>query len=242
MSDPLHQFLIQVLIPIKFWGLDLSFTNASLFMLLGVGTILLFLMLGLAKPSTQKPSLYQTAVESMLGFVKDMNDDIVGHNAARLAPIVFGIFFFILTVNLLGIIPFSYTVTSQFVVTLTMAIIMFTIATVLGLMRHGLRFFKRFMPDGVPLAIAPIIIPIEIVSYLFRPISLGVRLFANMFAGHIVLKIFAGLSVIMGVGFGFIPMLLNVLFMLFEIFVACLQAYIFTILSCVYIHDAWELH
>ncbi len=246
MSDPLHQFLIQVLIPFHIWGIDLSFTNASMFMLLAVAGITAFLLFGLRNPSAQKPSRYQLVVENMLGFVKDLTEDILGphlgKSSARLTPVVFAVFFFILTVNLLGIIPHTYTVTSQFIVTLAIATFMFMIGTVLGLTRHGLRFFKRFMPSGVPLAIAPIIIPIEIVSYLFRPISLGVRLFANMFAGHIVLKIFAGLSVIMGAALGFVPMLFNVLFMLFELFVACLQAYIFTILSCVYIRDAWELH
>jgi len=241
MSDPLHQFLIQVIYPLSLWGVDISFTNASLFMLIGVVLILGVLIVGLHAPSVTAPSGFQYAVETMLGFAKNLTDDIIGTHATRLAPLVFGVFFFILTINLLGIIPFSYTVTSQFVVTLAVATLMFTIATILGLMRHGFKFFKRFMPSGVPLAIAPIIIPIEIVSYMFRPISLGVRLFANMFAGHIVLKIFAGLSVIMGIA-GIIPMFLNVLFMLFEIFVACLQAYIFTILSCVYIHDAWEMH
>ncbi|USO01076.1 MAG: F0F1 ATP synthase subunit A [Alphaproteobacteria bacterium] len=241
MSDPLHQFLIQVIYPISFWGVDISFTNASLFMLIGVSLILGVLITGLSSAAVTSPSLFQYVVEAILGFAKNLTDDIIGAQSTRLAPLVFGFFFFIATINLLGIVPFSYTVTSQFVVTLALAIFMFIVATGLGLMRHGFRFFKRFMPSGVPLVIAPIIIPIEVISYMFRPISLGVRLFANMFAGHIVLKIFAGFSVGLGL-VGIIPMFFNVLFMLFEIFVACLQAYIFTILSCVYIHDAREMH
>ena len=138
-------------------------------------------------------------------------------------------------------IPGSFTFTSHIIVTFAMALVIFTIITVVGLCKHGMSFFHRFLPSGIPALMIPLIVPVEILSYIFRPISLAVRLFANMLAGHMILKIFAGFTIMMGL-FGCVPLLVNTIFIGFEFFVAALQAYIFTILSCAYLNDALQSH
>lgn len=187
------------------------------------------------------PNRIQAALESMYEFVADILQEASGKEGFRYFPFVFSVFLFILFGNLLGMVPYSFTFTSHIIVTFALALFVFLGVTFIGLFRHGLKFFTLFFPSGVPLAVAPILIPIEIISYLARPITLSVRLFANMMAGHIFLKIFAGFTVSLGL-WGLAPLAFNVVFTGFEFFVAMLQAYVFTVLTCIYLHDAIHLH
>ena len=188
------------------------------------------------------PTRWQNAAEMLYEFVANMLNDAVGSKGKQYFPFIFSIFMFILLGNLLGMIPYSFTFTSHIIVTFALAAFVFLVVTLIGFIKHGLHFFSLFMPSGVSYWLAPILIPIEILSYLSRPVSLSVRLFANMMAGHTMLKVFAGFSVSLGVIFGIAPMFINVALIGFEILVAVLQAYVFTILSCMYLKDSLELH
>lgn len=242
MLDPLQQFKIHPLIPLHVAGYDVTFTNSSLAML--IATILI-LLLGIWGTSAQKnftPSTRQMAIESALNFVINLAEETLGSTRSRrFLPLIMTLFWFLFMGNVLGLLPGNFTFTSHIIVTFVLAIFVFILATSLGIAKNGLAFFQRFYPHGVPLLMAPLIIPVEILSYIFRPFSLAVRLFANMLAGHILLKIFAIFCVLLGVA-GVFPMLFNAVFFAFELFVAGLQAYIFTILTCVYIQDALDIH
>jgi len=240
MADPLHQFIIQPLVPLEVAGVNLSFTNSSLMMTLAVGTATLFLVGGMARAQTI-PGRWQCLCEMMYSFVADMLEENVGSKGRQYFPFVFSLFMFILMGNLLGMLPFSFTFTSHIIVTFGLAILTFSVATLIGFMRHGLSYLSIFFPKGAPIYMAPIIVPIEILSYLSRPISLSIRLFANMMAGHTMLKVFAGFTVAMGV-FGVAPLIVNVALTAFEVLVALLQAYVFTILTCIYLHDSVHMH
>lgn len=239
--SPLHQFEIQSIIPIKIGAYDLSFTNSSLFMVVAIGLVTA-LMVGAASKKALVPGRMQALAEIFYDFVASMVRENAGHGAMKFFPLVFSLFMFILLGNLLGMIPYTFTYTSHIIVTFGLAAIVFVFVTLLGLIRHGLHFFSLFFPAGVPLWLAPIMIPIEILSYLSRPVSLSIRLFANMMAGHTMLKVFGGFAASMGVVFGLAPLALIVALTGFEVLVACLQAYVFTILTCLYIKDAIELH
>ena len=240
LPSPLHQFEIQKIIPLEIGRYDLSFTNASAFMMLMVGLVLCFFILSIRKQKLI-PSKFQLISEMIYGFISSMLNDTAGHTARPYFPFVFSLFLFILGANLLGMIPYTYTVTSQIIVTFSLAMGVFILITCIGFICHGYRFMGYFVPQGVPKILLPLIIPIELISYLSRPISLSIRLFANMMAGHTMLKVFAGFTIVMGM-WGIAPLLLNVALTAFEIMIAVLQAYVFTILTCIYLHDALHLH
>lgn len=241
MADPLHQFQITPLIPLNVAGVDISFTNSSLWMMLAV-----FVSIGFMTIATKRPSMIpgraQVFAETLYEFIAGMVRDNIGSKGREYFPLIFTIFVIVLMGNMLGMIPYSFTYTSHIAVTMGLALAIFVFITLLGFYKHGLHFFALFCPPGVPWALKPLIIPIEILSYFIRPITLSVRLFANMMAGHLMLKVFAGFSVAMGVGLGILPMFFNVALIGFEFLIAFLQAYVFTILSCIYLKDAIELH
>lgn len=241
--DPLHQFEIQYLVE------PLLLTNSGLWMLLAVIAGYSLMMVATRKP-TMVPGRLQLVAEMLYSFVVKMVNDNAGDQARPFIPFVFSLFMFILFGNLLGLIPGSFTFTSHIIVTFGLALLVITVVTILGFVKHGLHFLELFVPKGVSVYIAVFLVPIELISYLTRPISLSVRLFANMMAGHAMLKVFAGFSVLavgalgtLGGGvLGLVPMLINVLLTGFELLVAVLQAYVFSVLSCLYIRDALELH
>ncbi|BBK45160.1 ATP synthase subunit a [Allostella vacuolata] len=240
MAGPLEQFEIKTLVPITVGTTDASFTNASLFMAIAVAAITVFIVGGM-RGRALVPGRWQSMAELSYEFIAGMVRDNVGSKGRQYFPLIFSLFMFILFGNLLGMIPYSFTFTSHIIVTFALAAFIFVVVTLVALAKHGLHFFTYFFPQGAPLATAPLIIPIEILSYLSRPVSLSIRLFANMMAGHTMLKVFAIFTVAMGV-FGFAPLAVNVALIGFEILVAVLQAYVFTILTCLYLHDAIHLH
>ncbi len=239
-SGPLAQFQIKTLIPIKFGGVDLSFTNSSLFMLLTVATVTIFLAMGMRRRALV-PGRWQSMAEMSYGFIANLLRDTVGPEGRPYFPFVFTVFMFVLFGNMWGMMPYSFTFTSHIAVTFAMAAVIFIGVTIIAIAKHGLHFFSFFLPPGAPLVIAPLLIVIEIISYLSRPISLSVRLFANMLAGHTLLKVFAGFIVSLGV-FGAVPFAFVVALTGLEFVIAFLQAFVFTILTCLYINDALHLH
>ena len=238
--DPLHQFEIQRLVTVNIGGLDLSFTNSALWMVISVAAITGFMMLATSGRSLV-PGRLQSTAEILYEMIAGMVRDNVGNEGRAYFPFIFSLFLFILFGNLLGMIPIGFTFTSHLVVTFFMAMVIFIAVTVIGFVRHGAGYLRLFFPHGAPLWTAVILVPIEIVAYLSRPISLSMRLFANMMAGHILLKVFAGFTLLMGIA-GIIPLVALVGITALEFLVAVLQAYIFTILTCVYLHDAIHLH
>lgn len=238
--DPLHQFEIHALFPLNIKGIDISFTNASLFMVITVLVTTFFLWGGISR-SKLTPGRWQSMTELIYGLVSNMLDETMGTKGRKYFPFIFTIFMFILVGNVIGMLPYTFTFTSQLIVTFGLAMIAFGMATLVGFMRHGLHYFTLFVPKGAPVYMLPLIIPIEILSYLSRPVSLSVRLFANMMAGHTMLKVFAAFTVALGL-FGVAPLFVNTLLTAFEILVAVLQAYVFTILTCIYFQDAIHLH
>ena len=237
---PLEQFEIQRIVPLNIGGLDLSFSNSSLLMVIALALVAGFLMLGMRRGALV-PDRWQCAAELSYEFVAGLIRDTVGSEGRRYFPFVFSLFMFILVGNLLGMIPFSFTFTSHIIVTFALAAVVFIGVTILGFVKHGMHFFAFFVPPGAPLAMWPLLIPIEVISYLSRPISLSVRLFANMLAGHTLLKVIAGFIGVMGV-FGVLPLALVVALTGLEILIAFLQAYVFAILTCLYINDALHMH
>lgn len=242
---PLEQFEIRELVPIHVGGWDLSFTNSSLWMLLAVALVS-FLFTAGVRSGSLVPGRWQAAVEMTYEFVANMLRDNVGREGSAYFPFIFTLFVFILFGNLLGMIPYSFTYTSHIVVTFTMAAVVFVGVTAIGLARHGFRFFGYFVPTGVPWVLIPLMVPIEVISYFVRPVSLSLRLFANMMAGHTMLKVFGGFVVLLfGSGLGALapaPLAVVVALTGFEVLVACIQAYVFAVLSCLYLHDAIHLH
>ncbi|MCP5362126.1 MAG: F0F1 ATP synthase subunit A [Hyphomicrobiales bacterium] len=239
--SPMQQFEVHAKVPLSIAGLDISYTNASLWMSLTVLAIMAFFGLGLRRRALV-PGRFQALTELSYEFVAGMLKDTVGVQGRQYFPFVFTLFIFILGCNLLGMLPYSFTVTSHIIVTFALALTVFIGVTVIGFMRHGLHYLKLFVPEGLPMWMAPLMVFIEIISYLARPVTLSVRLAANMMAGHTMLKVLAGFVLAMGWTLGWIPMVFLVVLSGFEIFVAVLQAYIFTILVCVYLNDAVHLH
>ena len=239
--NPLEQFEIHRLIPIEIGGVDVSFTNSSLWMVIAITLVTLFLTLSVRRRALV-PGRWQSLAELAYEFIANMIRDNVGQEGRRFFPFIFTLFMFILFGNMLGLIPYSFTYTSHIIVTVTLALTVFLGITIVGIVRHGLRFFTFFMPQGAPIAMMPLMIPIEILSYLSRPVSLSIRLFANMMAGHTMMKVFAGFVVILGLYGGWAPLLVDVALTGFEVLIAFLQAYVFTILTCLYLNDAIHLH
>jgi F-type H+-transporting ATPase subunit a len=243
--NPLEQFEINTLLPINLGGVDISFTNSSLFMVIAVVIASSLLVFGMSRASVV-PGRLQSIAEMSYEFVASLIRDTIGSEGRRYFPLIFTLFMFILVGNLLGMVPYGFTFTSHIIVTFSMAIVVFISVTILGFVRHGTHFLSFFVPPGVPVAMWPLLIPIEIISYLSRPISLSVRLFANMLAGHTILKVIGGFvfglgAITLGVG-GVLPVALIVALTGLEIVIAFLQAYVFAILTCLYINDALHLH
>jgi len=244
MADPIHQFQIIDLLPIaKIGSTEIAFTNSAAFMLVAAGGITTFL-LGATAKGRLVPNRLQSAAELSYEFVANTVRGTAGAEGMKFFPFVFTLFMFILTVNMIGLIPYAFTVTSHIIITAALAITVFLTVLIYGLWTHGLHFFNLFVPKGVPIYILPLIVMIEILSFLSRPISHSVRLFANMLAGHITLKVFAGFIILMG-GFGafgwagaVLPFAMIVVLTALEMLVAFLQAYVFAILTCIYLNDA----
>jgi F-type H+-transporting ATPase subunit a len=243
----MHQFEINRLQKLEVFGWDASFTNSSVFMVLATLLIVGFLLYAM-RGRALVPTRLQSIAEITYEFIAKMVRDNVGPEGMKFFPFVFALFVFILVLNLLGMVPYSFTVTSHIIVTFALAAMVFTVVTLVGFARHGFGYLKLFVPDGVPIWLMPVIIPIEVISYFIRPISHSVRLFANMMAGHTMLKVFAGFVVgIGGVGGvislgGIAPLLFMVVFTGLEFLVAFLQALIFTVLTCIYLNDAINMH
>jgi F-type H+-transporting ATPase subunit a len=243
MADPIKQFEIKTILPLgKIGGTEIAFTNSALFMVLAVALISFFLIASTSGRGLV-PSRLQSLAEMSYEFVASTVRSTAGHEGMRFFPLVFSLFMFVLVLNLLGMIPGAFTVTSHIIVTFALAMLVFLTLIGYGLYKHGLHFFELFVPSGIPGYILPLVVAIEVISFLSRPISLSVRLFANMLAGHIALKIFAGFVVALGsAGFAAIlaplPLMLAVGLTALEFLVAFLQAYVFTILTCIYLNDA----
>ncbi len=243
--DPIHQFQIVNLLPFgKLGNAEFAFTNSAAWMLVAVVLLTGFLVLGTAG-GRAVPTRLQSAAELTYEFVASMLRSTAGQEGMRFFPFVFTIFMFVLALNMFGLIPYAFTVTSHIIITAALALTVFFTVLVYGLMRHGLHFFNLFVPKGVPVYILPMIVAIEILSFLSRPVSHSVRLFANMLAGHIALKVFAGFIILLGgalgaVGWigGAIPFAMIVALTALEALVAFLQAYVFAILTCIYLNDA----
>jgi F-type H+-transporting ATPase subunit a len=238
--SPLAQFEINEIVPINIGGIDISFTNSSLMMVITVALATGFLMFGMRRGALV-PGRWQSLAEVTYEFVAGLFRDTVGQEGRRYFPFVFTLFLFILIGNLLGMLPYSFTFTSHIIVTFALAAVVFIGVTILGFVKHGLHFFTFFVPPGSPVWMWPLLIPIEVISYLSRPVSLSVRLFANMLAGHTLLKVIAGFIAVLGVA-GVLPLALVVALTGLEILIAFLQAYVFAILTCLYINDALHLH
>lgn len=240
--DPIHQFRIEPIVPIHIGSYDFSFTNSSLFMVLTVLGAGAFLLLA-SRSKKVVPGRWQSAAELTYEFVEKTLRDSAGSAGMKFFPFVFSLFMFILVANLWGMFPYFFTVTSHIIITAALAIAVILTVVVYGFAKNGLRFFKLFVPSGVPKVILPFIVVIEVLSFISRPISLSIRLFANMLAGHITLKVFAGFVTLLGTaGFlaplAILPLLGTVALTALEFLVAALQAYVFAILTSLYLNDA----
>lgn len=241
--DPLHQFAIVKILPIKVGGLDLSFTNSALFMVLTVAAITLFATWATTSRALV-PGRAQSVAEMLYEFVATTLRNAAGQEGMKFFPLVFSLFSFVLFANLFGMVPYFFTVTSHIIVTFALAMVVILTVVGYGIWRHGLHFFGLFVPHGVPMALIPLVTAIEVISFLSRPISLSVRLFANMLAGHITLKVFAGfvfsLGALGGIGVvgSLLPLAMTIALTALEFLVAFLQAYVFTVLTCMYLNDA----
>ena len=252
--DPMHQFTVEPLIPLHIGKYDISFTNSAAWMVASLVVIALFMWGGMKREVV--PGRWQMAVEGLTGFIDDLVKVNIGPEGKKFTPFIFSLFTFILAANLLGLLPLAivpgwhaFTPTSHFSITGVLATASFSLVLIVGFWRHGLHFFSLFLPAGTPWYMAPLIIPIEIISYLSRPVSLSVRLFANMVAGHVMLKVFATFVVMIGSAAGVLgilgatlPLAVNIALIGFELLVAFLQAYVFAILTSIYLHDAVHLH
>jgi len=242
-NDPIHQFQIAKIIPIEIGGMDLSFTNSSLFMVataVGAGA---FLYLTTSSRSLV-PARLQSISEMSYEFIANMLRDAAGSHGMKFFPMVFSLFMFVLVANLFGMFPYFFTVTSHIIVTFMLALLVIGTVIIYGFMKHGFGFLKLFVPHGIPGLLVPLVVLIEVISFLSRPISLSVRLFANMLAGHITLKVFAGFVTslsamgIVGVAGSVLPLAMTVALTALEFLVAFLQAYVFAVLTCMYLNDA----
>lgn len=253
MADPIHQFVITPYVDLKVGGVDLSFTNSSLWMMIGVLLSITILTMATRRKALV-PGRMQVLGEMLYEFVANMIRENIGSGGRQYFPLIFTLFMVVLMGNLLGMIPYSFTYTSHIIVTMALALMIFFTVLIIGVVKHGPAFFSFLVPPGVPVWLFPLIIPIELVSFLARPVTLSVRLFANMMAGHLMLKVFAGFSVSMlgaavaanmapaGFVAGLVPMFFNVILIGFEFLIALLHAYVFTVLSCIYLKDTVELH
>jgi F-type H+-transporting ATPase subunit a len=248
-ESPLTQFTVKKLVDLHIGGLDISFTNAALFMVIAVVLITLF-MVAAMRPKAIVPGRFQGSAEMFYEFVDNMLVENVGTEGRRYFPLVFSIFMFVFFCNILGLLPVGFsesgfTVTSQIVVTFALALMVFVIVTAIGFIRHGLHFIRFFVPSGVPWPILPILVPIEVMSYFIRPVTLSVRLFANMVAGHVMLALFGGFVVALSAFYvvpAVFPFAAIIAVLALELLIAALQAYVFAMLTCIYLNDAVHMH
>ena len=241
-ANPMSQFDVYRIGPeIKIGAFDISFTNASLFMIISTVSILVVFNLG-SKRNSVLPNKMQLLAELSYTFVAKMISDTAGSKAKPYFAFIFSLFMFVLFCNMFGMIPYTFTVTSHIIVTFILASFIFIGVTIIGFIKHGFGYLKLFVPSGVPAVLLPLIVVIEIISYLSRPISLSVRLFANMMAGHTMMKVFGGFVISLGLVGGWLPLSFSVALTGLEILVAFLQAYVFAILTCIYLNDALNLH
>ena len=240
-TNPMHQFNVYRIGPeISLGKIDISFTNASLFMMISALTIITVFFVG-TKRKTIVPTKIQLITELCYTFISKMISDTAGSKAKPYFPFIFSLFMFVLFCNMLGMLPYTFTVTSHIIVTFALAAVIFIGVTIIGFVNHGVGYLRLFIPSGVPLFLLPLIVIIEIVSYLSRPVSLSVRLFANMMAGHTMLKVFGGFVISLGILGGLLPLSFTVALTGLEILIAFLQAYVFAILTCIYLNDALNL-
>ena len=237
---PLEQFVIKPIVPLHIGKLDISFTNSALLMTIAVLLATVVIVIGTRREELV-PGRVQSLGELAYEFIGNMIDETVGTDGQRYFPFVFTLFMFILFGNMLGLIPYGYTFTGQIIVTFALAAVVFIGVTLIGIWRHGWHFLSFFVPHGVPVVLLVLLVPIELLSYLIRPFTLSIRLFANMLAGHTMLAIFGGFAASIGI-LGLLPLGLDVLIFFLELLVAVLQAYVFTILTCLYLNDAINLH
>ena len=241
--DPIHQFALHPVVSIQVAGHDVSLTNSGLYMLLAVAIACLLVALG-ARGGSGVPGRMQALAEMAYEFVAGMVRSAAGEAGMRFFPLVFCIFFFIVICNLMGIVPYSFTVTSQIIITAAFALLVFFTVVIVGIKDHGLHFFKVFVPPDVPIYILPLVVAIEVFSFFVRPVSHSVRLFANMLAGHITLNVFGSFVVmLLGAGvvfkaFAVLPFAMTIGLFALELLVAFLQAYVFAMLTCMYLNDA----
>ena len=249
MASPMEQFTVVAIKPIEAGGYDLSFTNSSLWMAISIAVISVFLFVGTARPQIV-PGRWQAAVEYVYTFVRGMLDDNVGPEGRRYAPLIFAIFMFVLVCNLLGLIPWvgAFTPTSHISVTLGLALLVFITVCIVGFWRHGLHFFSLFWPKDTNIFLGAFVFTIELLSFLSRPFTLAIRLFANMTAGHVLLKVFGTFVITLGsfgalpYVFGVVPLAVNVALTGLEVLIAVVQAYVFALLASLYLNDAVNLH
>jgi F-type H+-transporting ATPase subunit a len=241
--NPIEQFELHRIWPFEINGIETSFTNASLFMLLAALGVVALMLLATSRKSVV-PGRFQAMAEMLYEFVANTVRQTAGNEGMKFFPFVFSLFAFILISNLIGLVPYTYSVTSQIVVTFAFALVVILLVVAYGLYRNGLGFLKLFVPHGVPLPVLVILVPIEIISFLSRPVSLSIRLFANILAGHVTLAVFGGFVVLLlGAGGIYsalapVPVLAIVALYALELLVACLQAFVFAVLTCVYLNDA----
>lgn len=240
MSNPMEQFVVKPIIPLQIGGVDVSFTNSALFMVLAVVTSTLLFALCLRKRSLV-PTIAQSVPETIYEFVHSLLKENVGVEGLKYFPFIFTMFLFVAFGNVLGLFPYAFTFTSHLTAVGSLSIIALLFNVCIGIKKKKIGWLRTFLPKGIPVALAPLIIPIEMISFLSKPFSLTVRLVANMTVGHIMLKIIAGFVAALGV-LGVIPILFNCCIVCFEIFIALLQAFIYTVLSCIYLGDALHEH
>ncbi len=241
-ENPLHHFELHPIGHLSLMGIDISLNKAILVMWAGLALVFGLFLLIRKTGVRLVPTKMQSLAEMFLLFLRGLVDDFIGMEERKFFPFVAALFFFILSCNMIGLIPGSYTITSQLVVTGTFAVFIFMMTLLIGFGRHGLRFFGILLPAGIPKILIPLMIPIEIISMLARPFSLAVRLFANMTAGHTILAVLFGMTLSLPWFLGFLPFGFTVLINGLELMVAFIQAYIFTTLTCFYIGDVIKMH
>jgi F-type H+-transporting ATPase subunit a len=238
---PMAQFNIEPLVPLRVGGFDISYTNSALFMTLAV--LITFVVFATATSRrTMVPGRWQSVAELLYEFNAGMVKDNVGKEGLKYLPFIFTVFLFILFGNVLGLMPYGFAFTSHIVVNAALAMFIFVAVTFIGFWRHGLHYFSLLAPKGTPWYMLFLLVPIELMSYCIRPVTLSLRLFANMLAGHVLLKVLAGFVIALGFLFGWVPLAAVFGITLLEIMVALIQAYVFALLSCIYLNDAIHLH
>lgn len=244
MHNPLEQFAVAPLLPLEVHGWNLAITNQALWTGIAVAAVIAVFMAGVSRMRLV-PGRLQSCVELTVEFIEELTESTAGHEGTKFMPLILSVFLFIASINLMGMLPHSFTATSQITTTVFMGMLVFLMVVGVGVYKQGLHFFAMFLPKGTPIALMPLIVPLEVILFLARPFTLAVRLAANMVAGHVLLKIFAGFCIMLLSVFAasaVLPFVMLIAISALELLVAVLQAYIFTILTCVYLNDALHGH